>query len=136
VHIVVLSRWSTARDAYAMATIQMGVIAALCFVAAVPDGLTLPDRPGDWVSTLYMALAAGALAMLAQTWAQSQLDASRAALVMTMEPVFAATFAIWFGDEGVGWRLLIGGALVLAAMILAETRRPQNVPLEASQRAT
>jgi drug/metabolite transporter (DMT)-like permease len=136
VHIVVLSRWSTAQDAYAMATIQMGVIAALCFVAAAPDGLTLPDRPGDWVSTLYMALAGGALAMLAQTWAQSQLDASRAALLMTMEPVFAAIFAISFGDEGVGWRLLIGGALVLAAMILAETTRPQNVPLEASRRPT
>lgn len=121
VHIVVLSRWSTAKDAYAMATIQMGVIAALCFVAATPDGLTLPDRSGDWLATVYMALAAGALAMLAQTWAQSQLDASRAALLMTMEPVFAATFAITLGDEGLGWRLLIGGALVLAAMILAET---------------
>ncbi len=121
VHIVVLSRWSTAKDAYAMATIQMGVIAALCFVAAAPGGLTLPDRPGDWISTVYMALAAGALAMLAQTWAQSQLDAARAALLMTMEPVFAASFAITLGNEGLGWRLLIGGALVLAAMILAET---------------
>ena len=121
VHIVVLSRWSTAKDAYAMATIQMGVIALLCFVAAAPGGLTLPERSGDWLATVYMALAAGALAMLAQTWAQSQLDASRAALLMTMEPVFAATFAITFGDEGLGWRLLIGGALVLAAMILAET---------------
>jgi drug/metabolite transporter (DMT)-like permease len=121
VHIVVLSRWSTAKDAYAMATIQMGVIAALCFIAAAPGGLTLPERSGDWVATVYMALAAGALAMLAQTWAQSQLDASRAALLMTMEPVFAATFAITFGDEGLGWRLLIGGALVLAAMVLAET---------------
>ncbi len=121
VHIVVLSRWSTAKDAYAMATIQMGVIATLCFIAAAPGGLTLPERSGDWVATVYMALAAGALAMLAQTWAQSQLDASRAALLMTMEPVFAATFAITFGDEGLGWRLLIGGALVLAAMVLAET---------------
>lgn len=121
VHIVVLSRWSSAKDAYAMATIQMGVIAALCFVAAAPGGVTLPERSGDWVATVYMALAAGALAMLAQTWAQSQLDASRAALLMTMEPVFAATFAIWLGDEGLGWRLMIGGALVLAAMILAET---------------
>jgi drug/metabolite transporter (DMT)-like permease len=121
VHIVVLSRWSTAKDAYAMATIQMGVIAVLCFVAAAPGGLTLPDRSGDWIATVYMALAAGALAMLAQTWAQSQLDAARAALLMTMEPVFAATFAIAFGNEGLGWRLLIGGALVLAAMILAES---------------
>lgn len=120
VHIVVLSRWSTARDAYAMATIQMGVIAALCFIAAAPGGLTLPHRSDDWLALIYMALAAGAVAMIAQTWAQSQLDASRAALLMTMEPVFAATFAITFGNEGLGWRLLVGGALVLAAMILAE----------------
>ena len=134
VHIVVLSRWSTAKDAYAMATIQMGVIAALCFLAAAPGGLTLPDRSGDWIATVYMALAAGALAMLAQTWAQSQLDAARAALLMTMEPVFAATFAITFGDEGLGWRLLIGGSLVLAAMVLAEssgrTETDVQVPLD------
>jgi drug/metabolite transporter (DMT)-like permease len=121
VHIVVLSRWSSAADAYAMATIQMGVIAVLSLVAATPGGLTLPDRPGDWAATVYMAIAAGALAMVAQTWAQSQLDAARAALLMTMEPVFAAAFAIVLGDEGVGWRLLVGGALVLAAMLLAES---------------
>jgi drug/metabolite transporter (DMT)-like permease len=134
VHIVVLSRWSTARDAYGMATLQMGVIALLCLVAATPGGLTLPSRTDDWIATVYMALAAGALAMVAQTWAQSQLDASRAALLMTMEPVFAATFAITLGDEGVGWRLLVGGALVLAAMVLAEssgrTETAVQVPLD------
>jgi drug/metabolite transporter (DMT)-like permease len=131
VHIVLLSRWSTAREAYAMATIQMGVIALVSLVAATPHGLTLPDRPGDWVAVSYMAIVAGAVAMLAQTWAQSQLDAARAALLMTMEPVFAATFAIVLGDEGVGWRLLIGGAFVLVAMVLAESsgRTETSVPL-------
>ena len=67
-----------------------------------------------------MALAAGALAMVAQTWAQSQLDASRAALLMTMEPVFAAGFAAAFGNESLGPRVVVGGVLVLAAMMLAE----------------
>jgi drug/metabolite transporter (DMT)-like permease len=134
VHIVVLSRWANARDAYAMATIQMGVIAFLCLLAAVPGGLALPGRPGDWASVIYMALVAGALAMIAQTWAQSQLDAARAALLMTMEPVFAATFAVGFGNEPVGWRLLVGGALVLAAMVLAEASGRAGVPA-ASDRA-
>jgi drug/metabolite transporter (DMT)-like permease len=120
VHIVLLSRWSTARDAYAMATIQTGVIALVSLVAAAPHGLTLPDRGGDWLAVVYMAVVAGAVAMLAQTWAQSQLDASRSALLMTMEPVFAAAFAIVLGDESVGWRLLVGGTFVLAAMVLAE----------------
>lgn len=131
VHIVVLSRWSTARDAYAMATIQMGVIAAMCLVCAAPGGLTLPQRGDDWLSIVYMAVVAGAAAMIAQTWAQSQLDASRAALLMTMEPVFAATFAIVLGGEDLGWRLLVGGVLVLAAMVLAESsgRTGTSVPV-------
>jgi len=129
VHIVVLSRWSTSKDAFAMATVQMGVISAICFVAAVPGGLTLPHTSGDWFAVVYMALAAGALAMLAQTWAQSQLDAARAALLMTMEPVFAALFAVLFGSEQLGWRVAVGGTIVLLAMILAETSGRTKPPV-------
>ncbi|AXT84719.1 EamA family transporter [Aeromicrobium sp. A1-2] len=130
VHIIVLSRWSTAADAYAMATIQMGVIAALCLVAAAPGGVTIPHRSDDWIAVVYMALAAGALAMVLQTWAQSQLDAARSALLMTMEPVFAATFAITLGTEGVSWRLLLGGSFVLTAMVLAETSGRSETPVQ------
>ena len=120
VHIVLLSRWSSARDAYAMATIQMGVITVLCLIVAVPGGLTLPHTSQDWIAVVYMALAAGALAMVVQTWAQSHLDAPRSALLMTMEPVFAAGFAATFGGESLGPRVVLGGLLVLAAMVLAE----------------
>lgn len=120
VHIIVLSRWSSSRDAYAMATIQMAVIAALCFVVAAPGGMSLPHESRDWLAVIYMALAAGALAMVVQTWAQSQLDAPRSALLMTMEPVFAAGFAAAFGNESLGLGVALGGALVLAAMVLAE----------------
>ena len=67
-----------------------------------------------------MALIAGAGAMLMQTWAQSHLPATRAAIVMTTEPVFAAGFAVAFGSDLLTWRTLVGGALVLAAMYLVE----------------
>ena len=132
VHIVVLSRWSSVRDAFAMATIQMGVIAALCLLVAAPGGLTLPTNSRDWGAVIYMALAAGALAMLAQTWAQSQLDAARTALLMTMEPVFAAGFAAMFGGETLGPRVVLGGVLVMAAMVLAETsgRAASRIPAD------
>lgn len=119
-HIVALSRWAGARDAYAMATIQMAVIALMCLVAAAPGGITVAQSRSDWFAILYMAVAASALALLAQTWAQAHLNASRAAILMTMEPVFAATFAIGFSAETVGIRLVVGGAFVLAAMVIAE----------------
>ena len=119
-HIVALSRWSSPRDALAMATIQTAVVAVMCLVLASPGGITLASGTRDWLAVIYMALGAGAVAMLAQTWAQGQLSASRAALLMTMEPVFAATFAVAFGNEQLGMRVLFGGILILAAMLIAE----------------
>jgi drug/metabolite transporter (DMT)-like permease len=119
-HIIGLGHYSTTGSATGLATVQAFVIAAICSVGAAPDGLTLPAGGGQWASLLYMALVAGAVALWAQTWAQSHLTATRAAIVMTLEPVFAAFFAVLFGGESPTVRMLAGGALVLAAMYVVE----------------
>jgi drug/metabolite transporter (DMT)-like permease len=119
-HIVALGAWSTARDALGLSVVQLLVIALVCLVATVPDGIVLPDRAADWWAIVYMALVAGALGIAAQTWAQSQLSPTRTAIVMSTEPVFAAFFAVLLGGEGVTDRMLVGGALVLVAMLVVE----------------
>jgi drug/metabolite transporter (DMT)-like permease len=119
-HIVGLGAWSTVQDAVGMALIQCIVIAVVCGVAAAPGGIVLPSRTGDWLSIAYMAVFAGAGALLGQTWAQAHLPPTRTAIIMTMEPVFAALFAVLFGGESATARMLVGGALVLAAMLLVE----------------
>ncbi|MFC7492092.1 MULTISPECIES: DMT family transporter [unclassified Knoellia] len=121
-HILALGRWSTGSTALGLSTVQAAVIAVICFGAAIPDGVTLPATSGQWTSLLYMAVVAGAGVLIAQTWAQAHLTATRAAIVMAMEPVFAAVFAVLFGNEGVTARLLLGGGLVLCAMYLVELR--------------
>ena len=119
-HIIGLGRWSASDDAWGLTVVQMGVVAAVCALAAAPGGLTLPQRGGDWAVLVYMALVAGALALLVQTWAQAHLAPTRAAIIMTMEPVWAGFFAVVLGGEVLGLRVLVGGALVLAAMYLSE----------------
>ena len=57
-------------------------------------GSCCPTTAGDWLSVVYMAVFAGALAMLGQTWAQAHLPPTRTAIIMSMEPVFAAFFAV------------------------------------------
>ncbi len=123
-HIVALGRWSTPGAAFGLATVQAVVIAVVAAVAAVPGGVTLPSGPGQWASLLYMALVAGAGALWAQTWAQAHLTATRAAIVMTLEPVFAALFAVLFGGESLTTRMVVGGSLVVGAMYLVELRGP------------
>jgi drug/metabolite transporter (DMT)-like permease len=129
-HIVGLGAWSTPSDALGMSIVQILVIAVICLVAAVPGGIDVPDRTDDWLSLVYMALFAGALAMLAQTWAQAHLAPTRSAIIMSMEPVFAAFFAVLFGSESVTWRMVVGGGLVVAAMLIVELLPRRKVEAE------
>jgi drug/metabolite transporter (DMT)-like permease len=132
-HIVGLGAWSTPADALGMSILQVLVIAATCLVAALvtgAPGVVVPDRGGDWISLVYMALVAGAAAMLAQTWAQSHLPPTRSAIIMSMEPVFATFFAVLLGGESVTTRMLVGGAMVLAAMVVVEVLPRRRIEAE------
>ena len=122
-HIVGLGAWSRPADALGMSILQLLVIAVICLLAALVSGapgVVLPDRGADWASLVYMALVAGAAALLAQTWAQAHLPPTRSAIIMSMEPVFAAFFALLLGGESLTLRMLLGGLMVLTAMLVVE----------------
>jgi drug/metabolite transporter (DMT)-like permease len=119
-HIVGLGAWSRPADAIGMSILQIVVIAVICLVAAAPGGIDVPHRTSDWLSIGYMALFAGAAALLGQTWAQSHLPPTRSAIIMSMEPVFAAFFAVLLGSESLTARMLVGGSMVIAAMLIVE----------------
>ena len=119
-HIVGLGAWSNPQEALGMSIVQIIVIAVICLVSAAPGGIVLPDTARDWLAVLYMAAFAGAFALVGQTWAQAHLAATRCAIIMSMEPVFAALFAVLLGGEDPTLRMLFGGSMVLAAMLIVE----------------
>ncbi len=119
-HIVGLGAWSTPQEALGMSIVQLIVITVICTLCTAPNGIVLPTRLDDWLSILYMAVFAGAAAMIGQTWAQAHLPPTRAAIIMSMEPVFAALFAVLLGGESMTLRMVLGGLLVLTAMVMAE----------------
>ncbi len=127
-HILATSRLATAETTMSLTLVQMMVIAAMCTVAALPQGIQLPGSGRDWLIVVYLGVVAGALTMFLQTWAQSRLDATRAAVIMAMEPVWAAAFAVALGGELVTVRMVLGGLAILAAMYLVELApRGRNV---------
>ncbi len=119
-HIVGLGYWARSFDAFGLAVVQLLTTAVLCAAVAVPGGLVVPPNAGVWGALALTALAATALAFVVQTWAQKYLAPTRAAVIMTMEPVFGGLFAVLLANEVLGVRTLIGAALVLVAMLLAE----------------
>ena len=123
-HIVALSRISTPGTALSLSLVQLVVITVICTgLALLPTsgvGLQLPGSARDWLMVGYLGLLAGALTMVLQTWAQARMDPTRAAVIMAMEPVWAAGFAVAVGSEVVTARMIIGGLAILGAMYLAE----------------
>ncbi len=138
-HIIAMGRLAAPGEALTLSAVQLSVITVVCLVAACwpgtggGAGLQLPTSVDDWWAVLYLAVVAGALTMVLQTWAQARVEAARAAVVMAMEPVWAAVFAVSFGGERVTVRMVAGGLAILAAMYLVELapqrRRSQPAPV-------
>jgi drug/metabolite transporter (DMT)-like permease len=120
-HIVGLGQWSTSADAYGLTVIQLGMVALMCLIASpLQGGLAMPPSPGVWAAIVFLALVATALAFLAQTWAQTYMSAPRAAIVLTLEPVFAGIFGVTVGGDTLTPRILAGGLCIVSAMYVVE----------------
>jgi len=120
VHIVGLGQWSRREDAYGLAVVQLGTVSIVCTAIGALNGFVLPSRTSTWAAVVFLAVFATAVAFFVQTWAQAHLSATRTAVVMTMEPVFATVFAVLFAGEQLTVRIITGAACVLAAMYLVE----------------
>jgi drug/metabolite transporter (DMT)-like permease len=129
-HIVGLGAWSNAREAMGMTIVQLAVITVVCFAATIPNGVVLPSTAADWLAVVYTAVFAGALALAGQTWAQAHLAPTRSAIIMSMEPVFAALFAVLLGGEPLTARMLVGGLMVVTAMLLVELAPRRKIEAE------
>jgi len=117
-HIVALSRWSNGLDAYAMTVVQLATCALLTGAISFGQGYEAPANLSGWLVIFYTAIICTAIAFVIQTWSQAHISATKVAVIMTMEVVFAALFAVIFGGETLTVKVLIGGAMVLAAMFM------------------
>jgi len=117
-HIIALSKWSSGRDVYAMTVIQLTMCAILAGLASAVEGYSLPPDSGVWSVVIFTAVFATAVAFIVQTWSQAHMSATKVAVILTMEVVFAALFAILLGGERLTLQTAIGGILVVVAMYL------------------
>jgi drug/metabolite transporter (DMT)-like permease len=139
-HIAMISHFSRRSNGFALAFVQITVAMVLCWIltAVLPAGLSangtrmggfegvgiLLHQPSVWIMLLYQGLIATGLAFFLMCTCQSYVSATEAAIIYCLEVVFTALLA-WSGlvpgvKEVLGPVQMLGGALVLAAMFLAE----------------
>jgi drug/metabolite transporter (DMT)-like permease len=117
-HIVSLGEWSSGLDTYALTILQLGTSAVVTFIASLKSGFHLPPDSGVWSAVIFTAVFATAFAFIIQTWTQSFMPPTTIAIILTMEYIFAAGFAVVFSHESLTLRTLSGGSMVIAAMYL------------------
>ena len=117
-HILLLSRWSKKFDAYALTFVQLSTCALVSLVPTTINGFTSPPDSQVWGVILFTAVFATFFAFVIQTWAQARISATKVAVILTMEVVFAALFSVMLGAEPLTLRIVIGGSMVLIAMLM------------------
>jgi drug/metabolite transporter (DMT)-like permease len=119
-HIALLSRYAATYDAGALTLAQL-LAMALLFVIVWPFSgpVSLPPS-GVWVALLVTGLLASAGAFLVQTTVQQYIPAARTAIILTMEPVFAALFGYWLAGDRLVAVQIFGALMILSALVIGE----------------
>lgn len=100
--------------------VQVAITAVFCWIASLLLEQPVSFSGQVWAGLFYLAFAGTILTTIGQTWAQRSVSPERAALVFTLEPVFAAAFAFLLLGEKLPPQGLWGSALIMTGIIGAE----------------
>src|SRR5438105_1406171 len=153
-HIALLGTYARRFDIRQLSAIQIIVAAALALaawlalrsyaalagVSALPPGLTRETAPLVWstraaAQLAYMSVVATLAVFLIWTWGQARMSATHAAVIFSLEPVFATLFAVALrgSAEWTGGRATVGAALVVAGVVVSELRWGREEKAEGSR---
>ena len=122
IHILVLSEVVRRHDLPTLNTVQFGVVAVALFVpGALVGGYAFPASA--WWAAIYTGIVVSVVAFGLQTWGQQRVSPSRTALVLMLEPVFAAVLGYADGER-LGLAGAFGAGLILAGILLSEWGNP------------
>jgi len=128
VHMVMMGAFARRSEAWLLAGSQV----VICGVVSVIGTAFLPSPFGfqtafaalsHWPvagATLYLALGSTVFAFWGQATAQTKLGPTESAVLFSIEPVLAAVLSVVWLKESMTPQQVLGGALIVAAMIVSE----------------
>ncbi len=129
-HVISIGHYSTRYSPGALALLQVATTALFTLLCVPLFALIGAERPRVlWTPGLILAVVvtgifATAIAFSVQVWAQQYTSVSHAAIIFTLEPVFAGLTSFVFYHERLGMRALAGAALILGGILIAELFGP------------
>lgn len=123
-HVIVVGRMARRMDNLVFSFGQFAITAVLNGTCALLFESTLPPpaQPA-WLAVLYSAIFPVGLGFTLQVIGQRNAPTTDAAILFSMEAVFAALFGYWLLNETLLPLQIFGCLLILTAMLLAQLRQ-------------
>jgi drug/metabolite transporter (DMT)-like permease len=129
-HFIVLGEYAGRFSVGALSFLQVATTASLAIIS-VPVLAAFGWETPRFVFTenlafaiLGTAIGATVICFSLQTWAQQYASPAHTALLVSLEPIFAAITSWLVARERFGARMLIGAALIFVGILLAELKGP------------
>ena len=122
-HILVIDHFSSRVDPIQLSAVQFLVCGALSLgVSSVFETPTIESILACWKPILFAGVVSVGIAYTLQVIAQKNANPSHAAIIMSLEAVFAAIGGVWLLDEILSSRAWFGCALMMAGMLLSQVK--------------
>lgn len=120
-HLILVSKLSPKMNVVGFSLIQYvvaGVLSLICGLFFELD--TFSGLSQAWVAIAYAGVVSTAIGFTGQVWGQRHAPAADAALILSMEAVFAAISGFLFLGERFTWVQTTGCVLIFGAVVLAQ----------------
>jgi len=124
-HIIYVGKAARQHDPLRLSIVQFYTCAVLSFIAAlvfepVIYNDVLAGIKGAWVELAYASIASVAIAFTLQVFAQQSVPSHYAAMILSLEAVFAVIGGVFIIGEVLTTRMVFGFVLIFTGIILAQ----------------
>ncbi|MDP8011787.1 MAG: DMT family transporter [Thermoplasmata archaeon] len=121
--VVLVDKYSKKYDPLVLTFYQILMVVPLGLIFLPFSGYSVSWNNDVIFSIIYLSIFATAIALLLQNFGQKGLDSATASMVFALEPVFGVLFSILLLHETMGILQILGGVLMISAMIIISSRR-------------
>lgn len=122
--IVLISKFAPHMDAINMAIIQLALTAVLSFIAVPLNHEPLAAPPLlAWVPICLLGIIDMAFTLVGMNWVQQYISGTRAALIYSLEPLWAAFFGVLLAGDVLSLVAWIGCGCIFAGMIVGRLEK-------------
>ncbi|HUT85378.1 MAG TPA: DMT family transporter [Elusimicrobiales bacterium] len=100
---------------------QFWITGILCLIISFVFGysLAVTSVKVGWM-IVFLAVFPTLSAFFIQLWSQKRVEPVKVGLILALEPLFAAVFAWTLGAEAIKFKTVIGGSIIIIAMLISE----------------